>query len=243
MCFQLFVIKEKKRKVFLIDLILQSIIVLAQRQRFEEFFQYEQRFFELNFGDRLFVNSWHQPQSPPPTYDRSSSPYAHSQSPSYSPEPPIDSPRSPSPFVPNREEFDDDDSTVDFDYENYQANRDNSDDDVQVIEQNDENEEVQNVEVQEVDLPPNNDEVQIVEIHDVDLLLDNNGEHVMVNPSIKLPICSICLHSWMENRPMRAPCGHIFCSPCLRRMFNHQKQCPNCKKRVANFNQCLPCFP
>lgn len=221
----------------LIDLFLQLIIVQAQRERFEDFVRFEQHFFEVNFVNRMFGNSWHQPQAPPPpppnswhqpqappppTYDRSSTPYAQPQSPSYSP-----GPRSPSPFVPNREEFGDDNSTIDFNYEEYQANRD-SDDDVQVIESSDED-----------------GEVEIVETQEVDLLLNNNGERVMVNPnpSVKLPICVICLSSWMENRPLMAPCGHIFCGPCLRNEFDYRKRCPNCKKGIANFNKCSPCFP
>lgn len=211
---------SEKLSVVLIGLIFSShLLVRVQSQRFEEFMQYvQQRVFDANLSG-LPVNSWHRPESS----NHASRPY----SPSYSPESPIpDSPRSPSPFVPNREEYDDDDdvSTVQFNYDEHVVS--DSDDDVQIIE------------------PSNDENAQIDGTNDFDLLVDENGDEVVTNSNSleKLSECSICKSSWLGNYPIRAPCGHVSCNVCLRQWMEYKKKCPICKRGIASIQNCLPIY-
>lgn len=40
--------------------------------------------------------------------------------------------------------------------------------------------------------------------------------------------CAICLHQ--VNRSLRLPCGHRFCSLCIRRWLHRSSSCPTCRR-------------
>ena len=44
--------------------------------------------------------------------------------------------------------------------------------------------------------------------------------------------CSICLDK-IEN-PVVTPCGHMFCSDCLKQCLNFQKKCPECRNSLKD---------
>ncbi|AYV83942.1 MAG: putative RING finger protein 151-like protein [Hyperionvirus sp.] len=47
-------------------------------------------------------------------------------------------------------------------------------------------------------------------------------------------ICVICQHVILN--PVHLPCGHIFCSECLRLSLIRKKQCPSCRMPVSRDN-------
>lgn len=44
--------------------------------------------------------------------------------------------------------------------------------------------------------------------------------------------CSICLDK--INNPVVTPCGHMFCSDCLKQCLNFQKKCPECRNSLKD---------
>lgn len=95
---------------------------------------HQQHIFEQTFDIITAVGHMRQPQVPtwqqtqPPTSHESQAPTWHQPtSPQYSSAVSIpDSPQSPSSFLPNREEYDDDVSTVDFNYDEFATNGNNN---------------------------------------------------------------------------------------------------------------------
>ncbi|KAA6390951.1 MAG: hypothetical protein EZS28_013523, partial [Streblomastix strix] len=51
--------------------------------------------------------------------------------------------------------------------------------------------------------------------------------------------CSIC-GEFMRNASQAMPCGHCFCTICIRKSFSIRKGCPLCRREIDGPIQSVP---
>ncbi|KAL7633079.1 UNVERIFIED_CONTAM: hypothetical protein RMT77_016655 [Armadillidium vulgare] len=54
--------------------------------------------------------------------------------------------------------------------------------------------------------------------------------------------CNICAHEFdsLHFIPKMLKCGHTFCSPCLKKLLQENRRCPNCRIQLKEIERSLP---
>ena len=59
-----------------------------------------------------------------------------------------------------------------------------------------------------------------------------NQDHELLFHSYGVNTCPVCLEGLVGRDPVKMPCSHVICLPCISEWTSQERSCPMCKQQI-----------